>query len=104
MNDAMGPEIVNRIRDVLTSGECSVPERLAKEPMSKISSSSSPSSLGDAKKAGDNDDDDDDEDDDDIDEEKTDTRSDKNSSIVSDPKGPLAVENSVNLSGPVTDL
>jgi len=112
VNGATAPETISRIRDVLASGECSVPEGLAKEPTSKVSSSSSSASLSleDAREArGDNDDDDDDddddEDDDDVDAEKLDApRSDKNSSIASDPKVPLAIKASVNLSGPVTDL
>jgi len=111
VNGATAPETISRIRDVLASGECSVPEGLAKEPTSKVSSSSASLSLEDTREArGDNnddddDDDDDDEDDDDVDAEKPDApRSAKNSSIASNRKAPLAINASLNLSGPVTDL
>lgn len=107
VNGATASETIGRIRpDVPTSGGCSVPEGLPKEPSSKVSSSSSPSSSLEPAKESRDDDDDDNEDEDDVDGEKTDvSRSNKNSSLVSDPKGSsLAIESNVNLSGPVTDL
>lgn len=120
MNDATAPETISRIRDALTTSAecCVVPEGPAKETTSKVSSSSSLSSTSsppsssslpsseERKKTGNNDDDDeDDDDDDDVDGEKTDASvNNKNPLTASDQKGPLAIENSINVSGPVTDL
>ena len=93
VNGAMATETVNRICDVLASGVYPVPEDQAKEPMNQMPLSSS-SSEDEAEGGNDNDDDD----------EKSDTsRSEKNSSIASDSKITLVID-SVNLSGPVTDL
>ncbi|KYN28847.1 hypothetical protein ALC57_01810, partial [Trachymyrmex cornetzi] len=93
VNGAMATETVNRICDVLASGVCPVPEDQAREPMNQVPLSSS-SSEDEAEDGNDNDDDD----------ENPDTsRSEKNSSIASDSKITLVID-SVNLSGPVTDL
>ncbi|KYM79812.1 hypothetical protein ALC53_09734 [Atta colombica] len=89
----MATETINRICDVLASGVCPVPEDQAKEPINQVPLSSS-SSEDEAEGGNDNDNDD----------EKLDTsKSEKNLSVASDSKITLVID-SVNLSGPVTDL
>ncbi|XP_028049993.1 uncharacterized protein LOC114255466 [Monomorium pharaonis] len=97
VNDATAMETISRICDVLTSGMCAVPEGQAKEPTNQVPLSSL-SSEGEQNEGGN-------DGDDDTDDNRPDTsRSDKNSSIASDSKITLVLDNSVNLSGPVTDL
>ncbi|CAL1676401.1 unnamed protein product [Lasius platythorax] len=94
-----GPmEAVSRIRDVLASDVCHIPEGPTKEPMSRMPLSSSSSSE-------DEDENDNDDDDYDVHDGKSDaSKSDRDSSIASDSKTPLVIDSNVNLSGPVTDL
>lgn len=97
-----GPtEAISRIRDVLISDVCHILEDSDKESMSRVPLSSS-SSSEDEEVEDDNENNDDNND---IHEGKPDAyKSDKDSSIASDSKAPLAIDNNINLSGPVTDL
>lgn len=98
-----GPtEAISRIRDVLISDVCHILEDSDKESMSRVPLSSSSSS---ADEEVEDDDKNDNDGNNDIHERKPDAyKSDKDSSIVSDSKAPLAIDNNINLSGPVTDL
>lgn len=101
-----GPtEAISRIRDVLVSDVCHIPEGSDKESMSQVALSSSSSSSEDEEEVEDDDENDNDDNNDDIHEGKPDAcKNDKDSLIVSDSKAPLVIDNNINLSGPVTDL
>lgn len=86
-------ETVSKIRDVLTSGMCPV------EGPPSLSSSDDDEEEEDGTENDDGDNNDDGNDDDEI------SDACKHSSIItSDSKSALLIDNSVNLSGPVTDL